>query len=97
MDNAEIVNVQSANNTHLQIVAAPSTSHDSIAILDMNIDSNLKSDDHIMILHLKSHLQLGILISIKNTVIIETLRHLYNDIVQSNFQYSCILYMILHL
>ncbi len=60
--------------------------------LGTKIDSNLKWDDHINAIIPKLSSKIGILRSIRKIVPIETLKLLYNAIVQPNFDYSDIVY-----
>ncbi len=58
----------------------------------MKIDSNLKWDDHINAIIPKLSSKIGILRSLRNIVPIETLKLLYNAIVQPHFDYLDIVY-----
>ncbi len=58
----------------------------------MKIDSNLKWDDHINAFIPKISSKIGILRSLRRIVPIETLKLLYNAIVQPHFDYSDIVY-----
>ncbi len=58
----------------------------------MNIDSNLKWDDYINAIIPKISSKIGILRSLRKILPRETLKLLYNDIVQSHFDYSDIVY-----
>ncbi len=58
----------------------------------MKIDSDLKWDDHINAIISKISSKFGILRSLRKIVPIETLKLLYNAIVQPYFDYSDIVY-----
>ncbi len=58
----------------------------------MKIDSKLKWDDHINVIIPKISSKIGILRSLRKIVPIETLKLLYNAIVQPHFDYSDIVY-----
>ncbi len=58
--------------------------------LGMNIDLNLKWDDHINAIIPKISFKIGILRSLRKIVPIETLKLLCNAIVQPHFDYSYI-------
>ncbi len=58
----------------------------------MKIDSNLKWDEHINAIIPKISSKIGILSSLRVIVPIETLKLLYNAIVQPHFDYSDIVY-----
>ncbi len=60
--------------------------------LGMKIDSNLKWDDHINAIMPKISSKIGILRSLRKIVLTETLKLLYNAIVQPHFDYSDIIY-----
>ncbi len=60
--------------------------------LGMKIDSNLKWDDHINAIMPKITSKIGILRSIRKIVPIETLKLLYNAILQPHFDYSDTVY-----
>ncbi len=60
--------------------------------LGMKIYSNLKLDDHINAIIPKISSKIGILRSLRKIVPIETLKLLYNAIVQPHFDYSDIVY-----
>ncbi len=60
--------------------------------LGMKIDSNLKWDDHINAIIPKISSKIGILRSLRKIVPIETLKLIYNAIVQPYFDYSDIVY-----
>ncbi len=58
----------------------------------MKIYSNLKWDDHINAIITKISSKIGILRSLRKIVPIETLKRLYNAIVQPHSDYSDIVY-----
>ena len=58
----------------------------------MYIDSNLKWDVHINNMIPKISAKIGILRSLHKIVPIDTLKHLYNSIVQTNFDYGDVVY-----
>ncbi len=60
--------------------------------LGLKIDSNLKWDDHINAIIPNISSEIGILRSLKKIAPIETLKPLYNAIVQPHFDYSDIVY-----
>ncbi len=60
--------------------------------LGMKIDSNLKWDDDINAIISKISSKIGILRSLRKIVPIETLKLIYNTIVQPHFDYSDIVY-----
>ncbi len=60
--------------------------------LGMKIDSNLKWDDDINAIIPKISSKIGILRSLRKIVPIETLKLLYNAIVQPHFDYSDVVY-----
>ncbi len=73
------------NNEHLKQVTASK-------YLGIKIYSNLKWDDHIYAIIPKISSQIGILRSPRKIVPIETLKLLYNAILQPHFDYSDIVY-----
>ena len=67
--------------------------HVSVAkYLFMYADLNLKSDDHISNMIPKISAKIEILRSLRKVVLIDTLRHLYNVIVQPHFDYRDVVY-----
>ena len=76
-----------ANMVHVIIhTNNESLKHVSVAkYLDLYIGSNLKWDDHINDMIPKISAKIGILRSLRKIVPIDTLKHLFNAIVQYNF------------
>ena len=58
----------------------------------MYIDSNLKWDDHINNMIPKISAKIGILRSLPKIIAIDTLKHLYNAMVQPHFDYGDVFY-----
>ncbi len=58
----------------------------------MHIDENLKWDEHINVMIPKISAKIGILVSFRRILLIDTLTLLYNGIALSHFDYSDMVY-----